>query len=163
MFVGQTTKNVHDIWQVCLGTTLCVLAYFVKFYVSILYEIDVRGPKLVYYHIRVGNILENIPKDQPRVLEEGPIFVAKLPKAVPLTDGNQRRVGWLIPRRWGRWSRHTSGIRSFQGPISDPNDGPTGYGFVDWVMVRRWGMVRWICNFADSLLNVRLIGKFTPR
>ena len=31
-FRGQTSKNVHDIRKVCLQTTLCVLACFVKFY-----------------------------------------------------------------------------------------------------------------------------------
>lgn len=31
-FEGQTSKNVHDVRKVCLKTTLCFLARFVKFY-----------------------------------------------------------------------------------------------------------------------------------
>lgn len=45
--------------------------YFVEFYVF-LYEIDVRGPKLLYGNIRIGNVLAKVPKDKLRVLEEGP-------------------------------------------------------------------------------------------
>ncbi len=40
-------------------------------------EIHVRGPKLKYEHVWVGNVLENIPKDHPRVFEEGPFMGAK--------------------------------------------------------------------------------------
>ena len=39
-----------------------------------MYEIDVGGPKILYKHIQVGNIRENIPKDHSRVLEEGPLI-----------------------------------------------------------------------------------------
>ena len=45
--------NVHDVRKVCLEMTLCVLACFVKFYVFVFDEIDIKGPKLVYNHIRV--------------------------------------------------------------------------------------------------------------
>ena len=47
MFWGQTSKNVHDVWKVCLETTLCVLACVGEFYVFILDEIDIGGPKLL--------------------------------------------------------------------------------------------------------------------
>ena len=43
----------------------------------ILGEIYVRGPKLIYGHVWVGNVWENIPKDKPRVFEEGPMLLAK--------------------------------------------------------------------------------------
>ena len=46
-FGAQTSKKVHDVLKVCLEMTLCVLACFVKFYMFILNEIDVVGPKLV--------------------------------------------------------------------------------------------------------------------
>ena len=55
----------------------CVLVCFVEFYVFVLDEIDVTGPKLIYDHIRVGNFRTEIPKDQTRVLEEGHILIAK--------------------------------------------------------------------------------------
>ena len=60
---GQTSKNVHDVWKVCLKTTLCVLACIVEFYVFVFDEIDMRGTKLVQNHIRVGNAWEKVPKD----------------------------------------------------------------------------------------------------
>ena len=47
-FWGQTSQNVYDVRKVCLETTLCVYVYFVEFYVFILVEIHVRGPKIVY-------------------------------------------------------------------------------------------------------------------
>ena len=71
-FGGQTSKNVHDVRHVCLGTTLFVYVCFIEFYVFVLNEIPVRGHKIVYKHIRVGNVQVKVPKDQPRVLEEGP-------------------------------------------------------------------------------------------
>ena len=60
-FGGQTFKNVHDVRKVFFEVTLCILACFVEFYVFVLDEIDVRGLKLVYGHIRVGNVRANIP------------------------------------------------------------------------------------------------------
>ena len=77
MLVDQTSKNVHDVRKVCLETTLCVLACFVEFYVFILDEIYVGGPKIIYKHRLVGNLRENIPNDNPRVLEEGHMLVVK--------------------------------------------------------------------------------------
>ena len=50
---GQTSKNVHDIRKVCLETTLCVYACFIEFYVFVLDEIDMVGPKILYEHIWV--------------------------------------------------------------------------------------------------------------
>ena len=55
-FGGQTSKNVHDVQKVCLEMTLCVLACFVEFYVFVLDEIYMRGPKIVYNHILIGNV-----------------------------------------------------------------------------------------------------------
>ena len=82
-FGGQTSKNVHDVQKVCLEMTLCALACFADSYEFILDEIDVRVPKLLHKHIWVGNFLEKSPKDKPRVLEEGPILVAKTAKSSP--------------------------------------------------------------------------------
>ena len=55
-FLSKTSKNVHAVQKVYLEMTLCVLVCFVEFYMLILDEIDVRCPKFVYEHIRVGNI-----------------------------------------------------------------------------------------------------------
>ena len=55
-FGGQTSKNVHDVRNVCLEMTLYVLACFIGFYVFVLDEIHARGPKLVYENIQVRNI-----------------------------------------------------------------------------------------------------------
>ena len=52
-FGGQTFKNVHDVRKVFLEITLCVYAYFVEFYVIILEETHVVGPKIVYKYIWV--------------------------------------------------------------------------------------------------------------
>ena len=49
-------SNVHDVSKVCLETTLCVYACFGEFYVFVLDEIYLVGPKHVYEHIWVGNI-----------------------------------------------------------------------------------------------------------
>ena len=91
-FGGQTFKNVQ---KVCLKMTLCVLACFVEFYVFLLDEIDKGGPKIVYKHIQIVNIRENIPKDHPRVLEEGPMLVAKIAQGSP-TCGWQTTASCLV-------------------------------------------------------------------
>ena len=87
-FRGQTSKNVHDDRKVCLKTTLCVFVCFIKFYALILDEIDARGIILVTNHIWYGNVHANIPKDQPRVLEEDPLQEPKAVKTSPT-------YGWL--------------------------------------------------------------------
>ena len=45
---------------------------FIQVLCIFLDEIDVGGPKIVYGHSRVGNVRAKIPKDQPKVLVEGP-------------------------------------------------------------------------------------------
>ena len=57
----------------------------------VLDEIYVRGPKLVYEHMRVGKVCENIPKDHPWALEEGPFKSAQAVKNQP----NLRRQSTL--------------------------------------------------------------------
>ena len=49
----------------------------------VLDEIPGRGPKLIYYHVWVVNVQDNIPKDRPRILEEGPMLVAKTAQGSP--------------------------------------------------------------------------------
>ncbi len=44
----------------------------------VLDEIIVRGIKLVLDHVWVINIRKNIPKDHPRICEEGPFSRAKV-------------------------------------------------------------------------------------
>ena len=39
----------------------CVSYCFVEFYVFVLDEIELRGPKLVYEHIRVENVWAKVP------------------------------------------------------------------------------------------------------
>ena len=46
-FIGQTSKNVHDVRKICLETILCVYVCFIKFNVFVLDEIGVAGLKLV--------------------------------------------------------------------------------------------------------------------
>ena len=88
-FGGQTTKNVHDVPKVCLEMTLCVYACFVEFYVFVLYNIHVMDPKIIYDYVRVEKFWENIPKDHPRVLEEGPKVGAKTVQDNPTN-------GWFL-------------------------------------------------------------------
>ena len=92
-FRGQMSKNVHDVEKVSLATTLSVLACLIKFYVLFQDETYVGGPKLVYEHIRVGNIQENNPRDHPRVLRKDTSQVPKLSKLAQPTDGNRHPVG----------------------------------------------------------------------
>ena len=72
MFGGQSSNNVHDVRMVFLETTLSVISCFVEFYVFVLDEIDMRGPKFIHKHIRVLNVQVKVPKEQQRVLEEEP-------------------------------------------------------------------------------------------
>ena len=44
-FGGQTSKNGNDVRKACLETTLCVYACFVEFYLFVLDEVYVGGPK----------------------------------------------------------------------------------------------------------------------
>ena len=55
-FLKVWRPNVHDIRKACLETTLSVYVCFVAFYVFVLDETHVVGPKLVYEHILSGNI-----------------------------------------------------------------------------------------------------------
>ena len=87
------SNNVHNIRKVCLETTLCVLACFVEFYLFVLNEIVLRYPKIVYKYIRVGNIRHKIPKEQPGVLEERPMFEQRVPSPAPNDGGNRRPIG----------------------------------------------------------------------
>lgn len=56
-FGGQLNKNVYDVGKVIFEVTFCFLACPIKFYVFIFGTTDMRGPKLIYVHIRVGNYL----------------------------------------------------------------------------------------------------------
>ena len=58
----------------------------------VLDEINVSVHILIEDHVWVVNVWENIPKDQPRVFDEGPILVAKTAQGSPTTDGNRRPV-----------------------------------------------------------------------
>ena len=79
------SKNVHDVRKVFLETTLCVYVCFVKFSVFLLYEIHLRGVKLIENLNCIGNIWEIIPKGHLRVLDEGPKTVAKIVPSRPQT------------------------------------------------------------------------------
>ena len=86
--------------MIYLERSLSVLVSLVKFYVFVLDEIYVRGPKNVYEYIFIGNVQEKIHKDEPRFLKEGPNLWAEVVQT-SLTYGRHRRlVGWLTPRRW---------------------------------------------------------------
>ena len=60
-----------------------VYTCFVEFYMFVLDKIHVRGSKLIEGYVWVVNIRENIPKDHPRVLEEGPMLVANTAQCSP--------------------------------------------------------------------------------
>ena len=66
----------------------------------VLDEIYVRGTKLVYEHMRVGNVRKNIPKYHTWALEEGPFKSAQAVKkpsqpmeAIDAQWVNQRLIG----------------------------------------------------------------------
>ena len=96
-FGGQTSNNVHDVRKVYLEKTLCVSACVIKFYVFVFDEIYVKCTKIVYNHVWVGNVWENIPKDHTSFLEEGPFKSAQ--ESLP-TEGNRRPMGQSTPRWW---------------------------------------------------------------
>ena len=76
-FGGQTSNNVQYVRKVYLEINLCVNASFVYFYIFFFDEIDVVGPKLVYEHVCVRNVRENITMDNLRVLYKGPMLAPK--------------------------------------------------------------------------------------
>ena len=59
--------------MVYLKTTLCVLTYFVEFYVLVLDEIHVRGLKLIYENVSVGNVREKFPRTIQGSLRKDPL------------------------------------------------------------------------------------------
>ena len=73
--------------------------FFIKFYVLVVDEIDIRGPKLVFDHFVVVKILKIFHKDQPRVLEEGPMCEPKAVKPAQPTEDSQCPIGWSTPCR----------------------------------------------------------------
>ena len=54
----------------------------------VLNEIHVIGAEIVYGHVWVGKFRENMHKDQPRVLEEGPKIGAKAAQDSPNHRGS---------------------------------------------------------------------------
>ena len=48
MFRGKRSRNVHDVTKVWLETTLFVFSRSIEFYVFVLDEIHVEGPKIEY-------------------------------------------------------------------------------------------------------------------
>ena len=63
----------------------------------VLEVIHVRGPKLVYGNVCVGNILANIAKDHPRVHEEGPKVGAKTSQDIPTNGWQSMPSGSVDP------------------------------------------------------------------
>ncbi len=63
----------------------------------VLEEINLRGDKIIYNHVWVGNVWSNIPKDQPRALEGGPILGVKTVPGIPKPRRHQRLVGLSTP------------------------------------------------------------------
>ena len=91
-FCDVHRSNVHDVRKVCLEMTLCVFACFIQCYALVLDEIYMRGHKLVYDNIRVGNIKENIPKG-------GTLYKRKkLSRPAPKDRGYRRQVGLSMHR-----------------------------------------------------------------
>ena len=105
-FGGQTFKNVHDVLKVCFEMTSCVLESFVEFYAFVLDEIYMECLKLIYENIWIGNVQVKVPKDHPRVLEEGPKFCSQTAQA---THGNRRPVCQLTPRLFNRLTHRLVG------------------------------------------------------
>ena len=63
----------------------------------VLDEIHVRGDKIIYDNVLVEYVKPNIPKDHPRLLEEGPKVGPKTSQGLLQTDGNRRSVGQSTP------------------------------------------------------------------
>ena len=64
-------------------------------------EIHVTGDKLIYNHVWVENVQANIPKDHPRVLENGPKVVPKTFQDSQQSVGNRCPVGKSTSLWWG--------------------------------------------------------------
>ena len=58
------SQKVHDVQKVSIVSTFYVLICLVVFYMFILDEIHLRSHILVYEHNWVGNVEENLSKDQ---------------------------------------------------------------------------------------------------
>lgn len=154
MFGGQTSKNINDVGKVLPWNDLVSHSIFVEFYVFNLDKIDVKCPKLVYDHIQVGNVTVNIPKDQPRVLEEEPFTRAKSYQTSPI-------YGWQsTTRRWCDepyvrgvgWNLSMRGFHTF-GQITHPNHPPIGRS-IGWVTVRTWpGVDGIIGRFHNGIIG----------
>ena len=99
-FGGQTSKKVDDVRKIILETTLCVLACFIKLYVFVLDKIDMGGTKIVYDHIRYGNVCGKTPRTIQGSLRKDSCWWSNLPKAVPPTDGKRRLVASSTPHSW---------------------------------------------------------------
>lgn len=85
-FGGQKSKNVHDFQKTCPEMTLCVYACFVEFYVFVLDEMDVVGPKLVYEHVWVANAVKTSPRTIQGSLRKDPRWWPGLPKTAQTTE-----------------------------------------------------------------------------
>ena len=66
----------------------------------VLDKIQVRGFKIIYDHIWVGNVREIISKDHQAVLEEGPKTVGM---ADPKRRSSRRPVVAVMPRQRVSW------------------------------------------------------------
>lgn len=120
-FGGQTTKNIHNSLKVCLQTTFWALECFVKFYMFILYEIYIRGGKIVYDHIQIWKLQEKLCKGPwGRTLH----LSKRLSRPAPNKWGNRRLLRWSMPCPWRSRSRHRLDILISQSQFFKKNKGP---------------------------------------
>ena len=83
-------------------------------------ESHVRGPKIVYDYIWVGNFQKTSPRTIQGSLRKDQKLVPKTAKDSPPTDGNRRPVGEVSSLKTMYFGRGIQILDSF------PNHGPTG-------------------------------------
>ena len=122
---------------------LCVYACSVEFYVFVLDENHVVGPKLVCEHIWVGNVRVRLHIGPTRGSKGGPQLGAQHCQVVPNEDPNDGQSTRQRPiNGWRRWSLKDWMLRSSRSKPRDPIDGVWSH---PRTVNGRASMVLWNC------------------
>ena len=123
-FLGQTLKNVHDVWMMFLEMTLCVELCFIEIYVFIFEETHVVGYKIMFIYVWFGNVWVRLHVGPARAPKLGPQPRAEYCQVV----SNRRPKQWSVNQTTARWWISSMDptylhVRSFKWNPRDPIDG----------------------------------------
>lgn len=158
MIGGLTSKNINDVWKVCLGSTLLVYVCFVEVCIYFLDETYVIRPKLVCKNMWVANVRVRLHVEPTRGPTRRTLTWSSTLLGRAKRWPKRRQIDQVKARRWvASTEPEIGGLRSSRRKWRDPIDGVCSHP--------RTRMVghTWCCERAASFLwCLGVFGKFTP-